>query len=258
MSAIIKSFNDVDIRIRDTDNYVCLTDMANACGKQFGHWKALKSTESYLTALSSAVGKPIAELIVSKVGGVPELQGTWGHPKIAIRFAQWCSDEFAVQVDFWIEELMTKGKVELSKPKSAIELVQQQLETLTQIVTISVEHERQLLLLKEKTEQQDKELALVKQENATLNFNLETVEMEVAANTAELERFSNGHGYWFSIVGYCTKLGIKPDLNWVTNQGRRATARCKELNIRPVKINDPRYGTVNTYPDSVLETLNWE
>lgn len=47
-----------------------------------------------------------------------EDRGTWAHPKIAIRFAQWCNVKFAIQVDFWIDELLNTGKVELAvKPQ---------------------------------------------------------------------------------------------------------------------------------------------
>jgi hypothetical protein len=108
----IKVWNNRQIRIRD-DRYVNLTDLAQASGKLFADWKRLKSTESYLTTLSGIMGIPIVGLISSNVGGTPETTGTWGHPKVAIRFAQWCSDEFAVQVDFWIDELLVTGTVSL-------------------------------------------------------------------------------------------------------------------------------------------------
>ena len=108
----IKKWNDRAIRIRK-DRYVSLTDLAYSTGKLFADWRRLKSTESYLTTLSTVMGYPITELVEVIQGGISEKQGTWGHPKVAIRFAQWCSDEFAVQVDIWIDELLTTGKVEL-------------------------------------------------------------------------------------------------------------------------------------------------
>lgn len=129
MTIIIREFNNQTIRVRESDRYVSLTDMAKASGKLFGHWKALTTTESYLDTLSSIIGIPISEenpdsvtvssgvintLIAITKGGIPENQGTWGHPKVALRFAQWCSDEFAVQVDCWIDELLTTGKVQLN------------------------------------------------------------------------------------------------------------------------------------------------
>lgn len=111
----IRQFNDKTIRFRE-DGYICLTDMAKATGKRYPDWSRLDSTKSYLEALSAVVHKTTTELIDVTQGGTPQLQGTWGHPKVAIRFAQWCSDEFAVQVDFWVDELMTTGKVELAQP----------------------------------------------------------------------------------------------------------------------------------------------
>jgi hypothetical protein len=37
--------------------------------------------------------------------------------------------------------------------------------------------------------------------------------------------------------------------------GRKASAMCKQKGIRPEPVNDPRWGTVNTYPDSILMEL---
>ena len=86
---IIKSWNDRAIRIR-ADRYVSLTDMAQATDKLFGHWNENKKTHSYLTALSGVIGIPITGLVQAIQGGDPQDQGTWGHPKVALRFAQWC------------------------------------------------------------------------------------------------------------------------------------------------------------------------
>jgi phage antirepressor YoqD-like protein len=106
MSNIIRSWNSKHIRIRP-DRYVSLTDMAKSCGKLTGHWLENKSTKEYLDALSPVTGLPITELLQVFQGGVPEDQGTWAHPKLAIRFAQWCSADFAVQVDTWVDEMVT-------------------------------------------------------------------------------------------------------------------------------------------------------
>lgn len=121
MTNLIKSWNDRAIRIR-SDRYVSLTDMAQASGKLLGDWTRLAKTKSYLKTLSGVMHFPITDLVQVIQGGNPQNQGTWGHPKVALRFAQWCSDEFAVQVDSWIDELLTTGKVELStpEPKKAI------------------------------------------------------------------------------------------------------------------------------------------
>lgn len=109
MDLNIKKYNGRDIRINPNTRYVCLTDMANANGKLFGHWQELKGSSDYLEALSASIALPIAELLFVGEGNL----GTWAHPKVAIRFAQWCSIDFAIQVDSWIDELLTKGVVEI-------------------------------------------------------------------------------------------------------------------------------------------------
>jgi KilA-N domain len=108
LSVFNKNYNGRAIRIRE-DKYVCLTDMAIASGKLLGHWRELKGTTAYLEALSAGIGITIPVLLEVSDGNP-----TWGHPKLAIRFAQWCSPEFAVQVDFWIDELMTVGTVSIA------------------------------------------------------------------------------------------------------------------------------------------------
>jgi prophage antirepressor-like protein len=116
-------------------------------------------------------------------------------------------------------------------------------EMLLEYAKVMVEHERRL--------------TKVEAENQQLKETLEVVEMEVQANTAELERFRNGHGYYYSIAGYCSKLGQQRPLQWMNNQGRKASAMCRQKGIVPEKVSDPRWGTVNTYPDSVLNELTW-
>jgi KilA-N domain len=114
--SIIKSYKGKNIRINSIDQYVCLTDMATAGGKLVNDWLRLNTTSAYLKAFELATGIPVATLLNVGEGTI----GTWAHPKIAIRFAQWCSPEFAIQVDFWIDELLSTGSVEI-KPQTEIE-----------------------------------------------------------------------------------------------------------------------------------------
>lgn len=99
MTNLIKAWNNRQIRIR-SDRYVSLTDMAQAAGKLLADWNRAKTSKSYLETLSRSMGIPIDQLIqINESTGDNDSRGTWGHPKVAIRFAQWCSDEFAVQFD---------------------------------------------------------------------------------------------------------------------------------------------------------------
>jgi KilA-N domain/P63C domain len=114
---ILREWAGKRIRIRE-DRYVRLTDMAKASGKNMADFFRLDKTKSYLEALSLNLGFPvmtdtkgIQALVEVKKGGKVDESGTWGHPKVAIRFAQWCSDDFAIQVDSWIDELLSTGSV---------------------------------------------------------------------------------------------------------------------------------------------------
>jgi hypothetical protein len=107
--SLIKSYKGKNIRINPVTKYVCLSDMASAAGKLVADWLRLNATSKYLSAFEGAMGIPIAELLEVSDGN-----STWAHQKIAIRFAQWCSPEFAIQVDFWIDELLTTGSVSIA------------------------------------------------------------------------------------------------------------------------------------------------
>jgi hypothetical protein len=113
---IIRSWNGKTIRQRE-DGYLSATDMCQACDKRWNNWERLDSTKEYLEALYNKHYSDVSngQLIDSRVGGLPETTGTWIYRKVALRLAQWLSPEFAIQVDEWVEELMTKGKVELVK-----------------------------------------------------------------------------------------------------------------------------------------------
>lgn len=112
MELIKKQFNNQEISFDlSGQGMINATEMAKANGKLIANFFENKETDQYLEALSADIGIPISDLYVSKKGG--NNQGTWVHRRLAIRIAQWCSAEFAVQVDSWIEELFLNGKVNL-------------------------------------------------------------------------------------------------------------------------------------------------
>lgn len=131
----------------------------------------------------------------------------------------------------------------IQKPLSTIELFEQSL-------AIAKQHEQRLANLEE-------ENFALKQQLTEQQHLLEAVDMETQANATELERFKNGHGYWYSIAGYCNLKGVKESIQWMKSQGRKASALCRQKGISPQKVNDPRFGVVGTYPDSILEELVW-
>jgi KilA-N domain len=117
---IIREYNGKTVRQRE-DGYLSATDMCLAFGKLFGGWNRLESTKEYLKALQNKhyANQHNGQLVEIKVGGTPETTGTWVHRKVALRLAQWLSPDFAVQVDEWIEELLTKGYVISQQATSA-------------------------------------------------------------------------------------------------------------------------------------------
>jgi KilA domain-containing protein/P63C domain-containing protein len=86
------------------DGYFDATVMCRAVGKLFADYRRLDTTQEFLKVLSSDMGIPISQLIVSIRGGPYELRGTWIHPDAAIHLAQWCSPKFAVAVARWVWE----------------------------------------------------------------------------------------------------------------------------------------------------------
>lgn len=110
---ILRDWNGKKIRHRE-DGFMSLTDMCQACGKLYSDFRRLKSTQEYLEVLTAKhYGDSHSGPIESNIGGSPEKTGTWGDRRVALRLAQWLSPQFALQVDEWIEELLTTGNVNI-------------------------------------------------------------------------------------------------------------------------------------------------
>ena len=85
----VLQLNSCDIRFENRGGvvWVCLTDIARACGKHIGHWNDLKSTKEFLTALELETNQVV---IKANISGERRLVGTWGIKEVADRFYQWC------------------------------------------------------------------------------------------------------------------------------------------------------------------------
>jgi hypothetical protein len=115
-----RQFNGSVIRQRSSDGYFDATAMCKIGGKLVADWSRLQSTQAYLDSLSTVTGIPITELVVVNQGGDHNSQGTWIHPRAAMRLAQWISPEFAVLVDGWVLDLV-EGKTQTFGPQKRIE-----------------------------------------------------------------------------------------------------------------------------------------
>lgn len=104
--------SDVPVWQRPIDGHINATQICHATGKLFGDWHRLEDTKQYLQAVSKRMGIPIGSLVQSVTNGPRNQRGTWVHPRIALRIAQWCSPEVAAQVDEWLEAWL-KGEIGL-------------------------------------------------------------------------------------------------------------------------------------------------
>lgn len=96
------------IQRRQADGYVNATQMAKANGKHLPHYLANGRTREYIAALAPVVGIPTTDLIDTIQGGTPSLQGTWIHPRLAVDLARWISPAFAVWMDGWFLESVSR------------------------------------------------------------------------------------------------------------------------------------------------------
>lgn len=116
MSIIKHEYNGLHIPQRPTDGYIDATAMTKAQQVQEGKrrdvsdWVRLKRTQETLIHLSGVTGIPVTELVQVFKGGDPEKQGTWIHPRLAVRFATWLSDDFGYLVETWVAQWMTTGQ----------------------------------------------------------------------------------------------------------------------------------------------------
>lgn len=92
------NYNGQIIQQRE-DGYINLTQMCQANNTRIGHFLENKSTKEHLKALEPIVGIPYKELYTITKGGDFSVQGTWGHPAVAIALARWISPVFSAWFD---------------------------------------------------------------------------------------------------------------------------------------------------------------
>lgn len=106
LSLITREVDKNPIEQRVMDGYINATDLCKAARKRLNDYTRLQSTQSFIEELASVTGISVTALIQSITGGIPQLQGTWVHPQVAINLAQWASPKFAVLVSKWVLEWM--------------------------------------------------------------------------------------------------------------------------------------------------------
>lgn len=108
------SYQGQTIQQRESDNYVSLTQMAKANSVRYVDWEENKQAKEYLKALDESIYANCGTNVrLIEVKGFGAEKTTWGHPLVAIAFAQWISPEFHVWCNTHIKTLMDTGKTEL-------------------------------------------------------------------------------------------------------------------------------------------------
>ena len=60
---------------------------------------------------------------------------------------------------------------------------------------------------------------------------------------------------YFSVAGYANKVGLRVDVQTAAKLGKKATKESTARGYQIYKINDPRFGTVNTYHSDILKDI---
>lgn len=127
---IVHSVSDVSVSLNSGDGYINATALAQAHKirtgqrKDVSDWARLKKTSETLKHLSSVTGIPVTALTRVVQGGNPSDQGTWIHPRLAVRFAMWLSDDFGLMVEDWVRDWRSPKEEGLPYLPPHIEAVQ--------------------------------------------------------------------------------------------------------------------------------------
>ncbi len=140
--------------------------------------------------------------------------GSWIHQELVVEFARRLHPAFALWCNRKIAELMRTGKVEL-KPMSIEEMMIAQLQA-------QLQTKKEIAEIKEKVK-----------------------EIEAKAVTSPTD--------YFTIAGYASLKGIKVDAPGAARLGKKASSICTANGYIMGRVNDPRFGSVKTYPVEALD-----
>ena len=111
MSNIVKYEFNKQLYSFNMDGWFNATEAAKRYGKEAFEWLRLPTTNTYMEALGNALGfepgKSRFGLVRTQRGG--RSPGTWLHPKMAVAFARWLSDDFGVWCDLQIDAIIRNG-----------------------------------------------------------------------------------------------------------------------------------------------------
>ena len=113
MTSIIKFNFQGQPHSFNAEGWFNATEAAKRFGKRPVDWLRQEETHDYIAAMAEAlglgskVGLAHFGLVRAARGGVSP--GTWIHPKLAVRFAQWLNVRFSVWCDLQIDAIVRNG-----------------------------------------------------------------------------------------------------------------------------------------------------
>ena len=113
------------------------------------------------------------------------------------------------------------------------------------------------LILKQAQQLVNVERRQLKVEREQKEMKIEQAKMQqlLIQHDSELDRVFNANGHYYTIMGYCSLIGKPIAVKAAAQLGRKATQICRQLGLDIVPIKDPRFGQVNSYPESVLTQI---
>lgn len=147
-----------------------------------------------------------------------------------------------IGINTWIQEINQWKPVEKTLTSTEALLIQ---------VQKMVEVERQLTAVKEDVKFQE---FMIGAHHEWLKKH----DHELTGVKAELHRFGNGTGDYYTILAWSRIIECKPlTLRQAQTLGRRATKLCKAQSLETGITRDPRFGEVKTYPECVLGEIDF-
>lgn len=108
--------------------------------------------------------------------------------------------------------------------------------------------------LKENTKPMSMAEIVAHSANMLVEVEKKQLELEHRMNVIEAKQTTSSCDY-FTIAGYCALKGFKVSFSDASKYGKDASKICSQRGISMGKVQDPRFGTVKTYPDHVLEEV---
>jgi hypothetical protein len=93
--------NNTSIARRKSDGFVDATMICRAGKRQLGVWTSRKCNKAFLSETSKNMKTELSEIYIIHAGPQGK-RHTWVHPVIAVKIAQWTSQDIGLRVEKWL------------------------------------------------------------------------------------------------------------------------------------------------------------